>query len=257
MQNVMADPDTFVLLRGLIRERRHWGGFPQQLNRHFPQARILTPDLPGCGKYNQSPSPSSIPEMCERVRTRIHREIMDSKNVCLIALSMGAMMGIEWMTRYSNDFQSAVLINTSLNGVSPFYQRLQPKNYGLIAKSIFSKDRYQRESLVYQLTVRGRHDRESIVQQWCEIARERPVSNANFVRQLLASARYAAPKSIPKTPILLLASQYDRLVNVRCSQQLAKMWNLSLEIHDEAGHDLPLDDGEWCCHVISQWRDAR
>jgi len=41
--------EHWVLLRGLMREQRHWGAFPATLARALPGAAILTPDLPGNG----------------------------------------------------------------------------------------------------------------------------------------------------------------------------------------------------------------
>ena len=37
---------TWVLLRGLTREHRHWDDFPEKLQRCFPEAQIISPDLP-------------------------------------------------------------------------------------------------------------------------------------------------------------------------------------------------------------------
>ena len=36
---------TWVLLRGLAREHRHWEDFPEKLQQCFPDAQIITPNL--------------------------------------------------------------------------------------------------------------------------------------------------------------------------------------------------------------------
>jgi hypothetical protein len=52
----------------------------------------------------------------------------------------------------------------------------------------------------------------------------------------------------------LLAGQQDNLVNVKCSLALAKRWNCAIQVHPNAGHDLPLDDEEWVSSQINQWQ---
>jgi pimeloyl-ACP methyl ester carboxylesterase len=54
-------------------------------------------------------------------------------------------------------------------------------------------------------------------------------------------------------PTLLLASQTDHLVNVICSTTLAQRWQCALHLHPSAGHDLPLDDGDWVITHIHRW----
>ena len=39
----------WVLLRGLVRESRHWGALPDLLAQALPAHPILCPDLPGNG----------------------------------------------------------------------------------------------------------------------------------------------------------------------------------------------------------------
>jgi len=45
----------------------------------------------------------------------------------------------------------------------------------------------------------------------------------------------------------------DRLVDARCSERLAQAWQVELHTHPDAGHDLPLDDGEWVARQVAQW----
>ena len=48
---------TWVLLRGLMREQRHWGAFVELLAKAFPQHQVVTLDLPGNGLLHQRASP--------------------------------------------------------------------------------------------------------------------------------------------------------------------------------------------------------
>ena len=57
----------------------------------------------------------------------------------------------------------------------------------------------------------------------------------------------------PQQPVLVVASQADRLVDYRCGLKLARAWSTDYLQHKSAGHDLPLDDPTWLVHVIKQW----
>ncbi|MCM2288661.1 MAG: hypothetical protein NDI67_06500 [Sulfuritalea sp.] len=49
---------------------------------------------------------------------------------------------------------------------------------------------------------------------------------------------------------MVLAAARDALVDRRCSGDLARAWDVPLEINSAAGHDLPLDDEAWLLHRI-------
>lgn len=293
----MTSP-TFVLLRGLTREQRHWGNFPQQLLQHFPNARVITPDLPGNGSACRERSPATIAGMVESLRATLNHDVVDAavpppsrrgggggdqfnafdsshhpptpsleegelkpiplipdhSPVVVIALSMGAMVTLEWMQRYPAEVKAAVLMSTSLKGVSPFHRRLRPTCYPFLLRALlFSTDPLERERAIFRLTSNLHQNDEALIKEWCRYANEYPVSRANAWRQLLAAARYRVPDEKPLQPMLLLAGKGDRLVNPQCSIELASHWQLPVELHPEAGHDLPLDAGEWVCEEVDAW----
>lgn len=76
----------------------------------------------------------------------------------------------------------------------------------------------------------------------------------NLLRQLAAAARFRPDPRPPAVPTLLLAATHDRLVSVECSRAMARAWNVPLREHDDAGHDLPLDDPAWIVGQIAAWR---
>jgi predicted alpha/beta hydrolase family esterase len=80
------------------------------------------------------------------------------------------------------------------------------------------------------------------------------VSRANALRQLFAAARFRACVAKPLTPTLVLASVLDHLVSVECSRALASAWQCTLSLHPSAGHDLPLDDGQWVIAKVLEWQ---
>ena len=59
---------TWVLLRGLTRESRHWGEFPARLQSRFANSNVVALDLPGNGRLNAQRSPASIEAMADVYR---------------------------------------------------------------------------------------------------------------------------------------------------------------------------------------------
>ena len=62
---------TWVLLRGLVREKRHWEGFPEQFQAAVPQDTVITLDLPGNGEFWQERSPTRIAAMVAHAREQL------------------------------------------------------------------------------------------------------------------------------------------------------------------------------------------
>lgn len=242
---------TWVLLRGLVREQRHWEAFPALLAQRLPGSRVLCIDLPGNGEHWQQHSPASITGMLESVRADL-AAAGHAGPVSVLALSLGAMTAFEWMSRYPQEVERAVLLNTSLSAFSPFWHRLRPQNYPRILRdALLSSDRVRRERMILEITTNLLPDREIYVRRWADYAATRPVSRRNTVVQLLAAARYAAPSRAPVCPVLLLNGAGDRLVNPRCSDRIATAFGLPLERHPSAGHDLTLDDGAWVADRVA------
>jgi pimeloyl-ACP methyl ester carboxylesterase len=244
----------WILLRGLMRESRHWGDFPAMLSKVARVENIVAPDLPGNGKLNHLQSSASIEEMVESVRAQL-KGMQLQPPYSVLALSMGGMVAVAWAEMYPQELQRMVLINTSLAGYSPFYQRLRPENYPSMLLSPLFRSVRQREKRVFRLTSNmarfsGQH--ESILNQWIRYATENPVSISNALRQLQSAMRYRA-KHAPSVPVLLLCSEHDRLVNAKCSIALAEKWHAEIRVHHAAGHDLPLDDGEWVTEQVKGW----
>ena len=250
---------TWLLLRGLTRENRHWGDFLDQLQLAMPADQIIALDLPGNGRLNLQHSPMRIQDMVEHCRAQLATQnIAPPYNI--LAMSMGAMVAVAWSENYPQEVTAQVLINTSMRPFSPFYQRLLPANYGQLLKlSLLGTTPEAWERTVLQLTSNrsgDHHDdahHDNILPHWLAYRHENPVSRSNAVRQLIAAARFHAPLAKPPVPTMLLASERDHLVSVKCSKTLASHWQCDLRVHDRAGHDLPLDDGTWVIGQLSAW----
>lgn len=243
----------WVLLRGLTRESRHWGDFARQLGDAFPGAPVICLDLPGNGKLNAMESPPSVEAMADWCHAAVAR--LGIAAPCrVLAMSLGAMVAVAWAQRHSGDVAAAVLINTSLRPFSPFYQRLRPANYPRLLRLFGAKPgERELETAILEMTTRLQPDPAAVIEQWLQWRRQNPVSRRNALRQLLAAARYRAPRERPLERLLLLASARDALVDRRCSLQLAAQWNAHIIVHPAAGHDLPLDDAAWVLAQIERW----
>jgi alpha-beta hydrolase superfamily lysophospholipase len=247
---------TWVLLRGLIREKRHWGEFPARFQDAIG-AEVVTLDFPGNGRFHAQSSAATVPAMANSIRTRL------SQSGCpppysVLALSLGAMAAVAWSEMYPAELERMVLISTSLAPYSPFYHRLRPANYPGLFRFLLHDSPAQRERLVLRLTsnLKSTEQQQAILEQWIAYARECPVTRANILCQLTAAARFRASTHPPAIPTLLLAAQQDHLVDVQCSLTLARQWNCPLRIHPTAGHDIPLDDSDWVTQRVREWLSA-
>ena len=257
----------WVLLRGLVREQRHWNDFPEIFNGYFPQDELILHDFPGNGKRNGEKSATLIQDMVEDIRYTLTSDSLTSDSIAadrkgqpvhIIALSLGAMVATEWMVRYPHECAASVLISTSMKGLNPLHQRLLPSTYPSIIRSLLlpgslEKKESRNMDLVSNITAEDKARRENLIRQWAEYAREYPVSASNGLRQVIAAARFHIPDIKPEQPVLILRSLADHLVSPECSAALADYWQKPMQTHETAGHDIPLDDADWVCTRILQW----
>ena len=96
----------------------------------------------------------------------------------VLAMSLGAMVAVAWSHAYPQEVTAQVLINTSLRPFSPFYQRLQPKNYATLMRlALLGATPEVWERTILHLT--SHRADESILVLWQALRQERPVSRAN------------------------------------------------------------------------------
>ena len=247
---------TWILLRGLMRESRHWGDFAASFRSAVPGADVVALDMPGNGRLHSRPSPICVGGMTEFCRADLLARGMRPP-YHLLAMSLGAMVAMDWAAKYPEELIACVLINTSVRPFSPFFHRLRPRNYpALLGLALRGGDAHDWEATILRLTSNRVDDREAILQNWIQYRCEHPVSRRNALRQLLAAARYRAPVDKPSPRLLILGSAGDALVNPRCSRRLALRWRTAYAEHPDAGHDIPLDDGPWMIKEILLWLQA-
>jgi pimeloyl-ACP methyl ester carboxylesterase len=251
---------TWILLRGLTREARHWGSFPAMFGRECnPGANTGEPvtllELPGNGPENALRTPLGVLEMMEFVRSRAAALGLRAP-YRLLAMSLGGMVGTAWAQRYPEEIERLVLINTSMQPFCRLTERLRPAAWPVLAHLAgIWRNPEKSERIIHALTCNRGDTAIDDIAAWTEIRRAAPVSAANGIRQLWAAARFRADRHAPHCPVLLLSSRSDRLVDPACSARIATQWGAGAvhATHPWAGHDLPHDDPEWTSKTICAW----
>ncbi len=251
MKPESESPAPVVLLRGLTRGRGHWAWFADELQRSLGSQRVCFIDLPGNGDENQLTSPLSISENLGFLRERI-KDLNLAQPFHLLAISMGGMVAYEWSRQYPEELRSLALINSSFRGISSWHRRLRPSAYPDLARIFLTPNLSQVEWGVLRLVVNDPDIRSKAYKCILPYSMKYSVSRKNFIRQILAASRFRA-EGKPPIPTLLMASRKDRLVSYKCSEAASERWGVALQLHSEAGHDLPLDDSPWVLKTYTEF----
>jgi len=234
--------NTWIMLRGLGRESAHWMDFVSLLRQHIPQQRIECIDWLGNGEYTHLRSPCTISEGVAHLRNVCAERKLPPPYV-LVGISMGGMAAIDWLAHFPEEISHVHAINTSIGGISYWYERLR---FGSMLKLLTAAHTLRsRENMVAELTLSPDVACDEIVKTWLDIANRRPVSRANMLRQMWSAARFSVRKPVHTERLGLYVSDGDRLVSPKCSRDIAWLWNVEIVAHPAAGHDVPLDDGQW------------
>ncbi|MCB0348563.1 MAG: alpha/beta hydrolase [Bdellovibrionales bacterium] len=237
---------NILLLRGLVREKRHWGNFPDMLREKGHQ--VLCIDLPGVGENADLEFPWNLKEAVKKIR----HQFLNQKSAGpyeLVAISLGGMIALEWANLFPADFTKLYLINTSAANLGTPWERMRPKAMQQCLQISTEKDVREREKIILQMTTNTFHKNPQLLDEWYKIAIDSPYTSQTVVRQLTAAIRFKAPKKI-NVPVILLASENDNMVNVNCSKRLAKRLQAEIRIHPTAGHDIAVDDPAWLTNQI-------
>lgn len=244
----------WLLLRGLVRETRHWGSFPdffeKQLRAFDETAEVFTLDFPGFGSEAAKLSPATVSGIVDDLRAR-WTQLAPNEKWNFFAVSLGGMVALNWVSRYPKDFEKLVLVNSSLRDLSPFHHRLRPQNYAQILGIFFNADVASREEIVLSITTNLKnHEIKNLAKTYASFAV--PTRRRDAIAQLYAAAIFKAPSRIP-IPILILASEKDQLVSAKCSTQIAEKFGSPIYYHSDANHDLPIDAPEWVTEKVLAW----
>ena len=87
----------WLMLRGMAREQRHWGRFPEALRASLGGDRLHCLDLPGTGTEHARGTPASIRGIKDDVRARwLQLKAQQPGPWGLIAISLGGMVAMRW-----------------------------------------------------------------------------------------------------------------------------------------------------------------
>ncbi|WP_344803519.1 alpha/beta hydrolase [Allohahella marinimesophila] len=267
----MTERPTIVLLRGWMRDGRHWESFPDELSQQLDlissnarpkqRPRIICADLPGNGSRYSERTPDSIGGMMSAIRSELK-----GTELVLVGISMGGMLAAEWVQRYPEDVVGFACINSSMRPHAYPWERLKLNNWlrilarlatSLVRKSGETAAVRELERFIMQLTLRPEFRTEDRLEQWVKWTEANPVTPGNALRQLRAAAAYKDPLVAPlAVPCLVLRSLGDALVDPVCSERLATAWQQTLQTHPSAGHDLAVEDPAWLAEALASWYNS-
>lgn len=240
----------WVLIRGIVSEKYHWGDFYSQVKKRFPDHLVETADILGNGTSRNKLSSLNISTQINNLRQQV-----SSKNKkILFGFSLGGMLALEWAYAHPDEVGALVLVNTSLHP-SPFQKRLRPAALKTILQAGLKKDYLSREEMILKMTTAQLplEKIKSTAEDWGQYGMRNPTKSINFFLQLALAAKIKQRPRPPAVPTLLLSSALDQVVHPDCSKKIAAIWNLKHECHEGAGHDLTLEDPEWVLNKVRNW----
>lgn len=241
---------NILVLRGLIHETQHGPDFIAELKKIMPEYHIEGLDIPGNGQLHNLRSFTSIKKNVQFLRDQWKKKIDYPSENILIGISLGGMIALEWSTLYPEDWNRAILINTSHGALSPLYKRFKLKNIINLLKMSLSTSVKRKQEIIYSMTVNDKYKMKKTVDLWTTIANKNPVKNSNALRQLWAAIAYRKISAKAALATHIICSRCDELVNYKCSEQISKFLQLPLIIHEATGHDPTVDAPDWLAEQI-------
>jgi len=245
--------NNLILLRGLVREKRHWGNFPEKLEESLNGGKAVPLDLPGVGEKHNSPAPFMISDYVKELRSEL--ESLKKKfngPWSILGISMGGMIALEWLSLYPEDFKTGIIVNSSSSEQVSIFKRMSLETIQMIAKLFIKNDLRERERAILTMTTNMTEINDQLLDRWAGFAKDAPIKRETFIRQIFAASRFKSPPSIIK-PVLFLATKNDRLAAFINSEMLSRKYNSPFVLHQNAGHDLSLDDGPWLIEQTIEW----
>jgi pimeloyl-ACP methyl ester carboxylesterase len=246
---------NWLLLRGLAREQRHWHEFSDRLVERLPSGRVQLLDVAGAGtEWRRRPHPS-IEWLARDVARRMPEAAANGPSSWgVLGISLGGMIALELCRLLPGRIARAVVVNSSSRLSGPA-TRFRPLAAARLARVLLCRDDARREEIVLEVTSRlAQGERTRYARLAAEFTRDAPMSPASVLMQLAAAARFSPPSLV--TPLLLVCSRRDGLVNPRCTRDLAAFYGCGFEEHPDAGHDLALDDPDWLCERTLRFEAA-
>lgn len=239
---------TWIFLRGLGRSQKHWGDFPKKFQKkmNLREQDILHLDLAGNGTEANRKSYTQIADQVEDLRRRLKNH---QPPFAIMSISLGSMVALEWAKKYPNEISRIILMNTSCNNLCYPHQRFQFLN-PVVLKSVIKflwqgSSHFNQETAVLKMTAQNLNSdlQDRLAKDFSHI---QSTSIINLIRQIRMASKFVMPKNFA-THIRLdfLVGEKDQLVNPECTKKMAQHCGHEAKVHLVAGHDLPLEDGDW------------
>ncbi|MFT5788318.1 MAG: pimeloyl-ACP methyl ester carboxylesterase [Shewanella sp.] len=228
----------WVLIRGLMRDKRHWRCFAEDLTAQMTAVSIdvIALDTLGNGTLSQYTSPLNITAYARALVQKL-----EGHDNCIIGLSMGGMIALEMARLAPQKVSKVVVINASAVNLSPWYARL---NLKAIVTAYLGRVKqgevHWLECTALKLSSERYGDDQAMCEHWSELRLGNRSKMQNVVRQIWACANFQAPDKLQQ-PVFVFNGSLDRLVNPRCSVELALYYQTELIEFEQAGHDISLD----------------
>ncbi len=245
--NAASPPHSpyFLFIRGLARHSKHWATLTDSLEQRFGPHHLEFIDLPGNGTRIDETSYLKISDYVHDLQKKSHLIKTGIKPI-LVTISMGSMIGLNWISHFPDQIKGLVIINSSASKVCPTWQRLKPQTLQKFLKILFtsSDNSLSKEQTIIKLTTF----------QWEHTLALAPTFSkwpltrvSNFLRQIYAANRFRLPTPTPEMSkkIEVWVGARDQLVHPDCSRLISQKLSAPLVIHPNAGHDIALDDPRW------------
>ncbi len=228
----------WILVRGLMRDKRHWQDFSESLSVAVIALNIdvIALDCLGNGEFSHEKSPLTI-----TAYARALLEQLEGNDNNIIGLSMGGMIALEMARLAPEKVSKIVVINASAANLSPWHARFSIAAVLRAYRTRVKCDKvHWLEATALKLSSDCNGENLSIAKQWSALRLESRVRLLNVFRQLWACARFKCCDSLQQ-PIFVFSGNKDKLVSPSCSMAIAKHYRCQLIEFDEAGHDISLD----------------
>tara|TARA_Y100001935_G_C17309856_1_gene515040 strand:- start:398 stop:1150 length:753 start_codon:yes stop_codon:yes gene_type:complete len=241
-----------ILLRGLLRSQKHWGPFPEEMQKRFPEFKIHCVELPGIGEEASQASPLTLKGIAEKVNAKAQEKCAGRKSH-IVGVSLGGMVGLELVSLFPENYGKVLVINTS-SALSPKTKRLRWQVWSRVLAAALQTNKVKREALVIPYLANSTTAQKAMEESWERTAKDLKMHPLLPVAQLRAASGFVPDEKLKNsTQIYLLHSLGDLFVDPSCSEVLIKEYHWPFKTHPWAGHDLAWDDPEWLLTEIQSF----
>jgi pimeloyl-ACP methyl ester carboxylesterase len=190
-------------------------------------------------------------DLAKRFHEQIARKKLPEGPWSIFAVSLGAMIALDWVDAEPALFQNLFVVNTSSSDLASFYERFPLRHLPALTRAVLTRNPNHSESLMLKMASNRHLEMGKLLERQIAWRKERPISRKTALRQLFGAARFRLPKDRPAARTLVISSEGDRMVSPKISERLAQRIGATKVTHPWAGHDLAIDDPEWLSKQVA------